>query len=128
MQLLRDNSAERGIIHQICFANCRTVSFAAQYKSQYLAENFFNKMQKNFSGGERGIRTLGTLLLGGLVNRCTRPLCDLSKQGNEKKFCGEGGIRTLGELPHDSFQDCSRKPLEYLSKSITCILYLDTSF
>jgi hypothetical protein len=28
--------------------------------------------------GESEIRTRGTLRLGGLVNRCTRPLCDLS--------------------------------------------------
>lgn len=29
-------------------------------------------------GGESEIRTRGALRLGGLVNRCTRPLCDLS--------------------------------------------------
>ena len=30
------------------------------------------------SGGEGGIRTRGSLRHGGLVNLCTRPLCDLS--------------------------------------------------
>ena len=28
---------------------------------------------------------------------------------------GEGGIRTLGELPHDGFQDRYLKPLGHLS-------------
>ena len=35
--------------------------------------------QKVKIGGGRGIRTLGILRHGGLVNRCTRPLCDPSE-------------------------------------------------
>lgn len=31
------------------------------------------------------------------------------------KFGGEGGIRTLGESPHDGFQDRYHQPLGHLS-------------
>ncbi len=37
--------------------------------------------------GEGGIRTRGPLQVGGLVNLCTRPLCDLSKEVYYTKCC-----------------------------------------
>ena len=33
-------------------------------------------------------------------------------------FGGEGGIRTLGESPHDGFQDRYHQPLGHLSISL----------
>jgi hypothetical protein len=41
-------------------------------------------------------------------------------------FGGEGEIRTLGELPHDGFQDRYLKPLGHLSKVGTSNILTDT--
>ncbi len=48
------------------------------------------------NGGERGIRTPGSLRLSGFQDRYLKPLRHLSKLGILKNNGGEGGIRTLG--------------------------------
>lgn len=41
------------------------------------------------------------------------------------KLGGEGGIRTLGESPHDGFQDRYHQPLGHLSKKSTWVILTD---
>ena len=41
------------------------------------------------------------------------------------KLGGEGGIRTLGESPHDGFQDRYHQPLGHLSKESTWAILTD---
>ena len=36
-------------------------------------------------------------------------------------LCGEGGIRTPGTLPFNSFQDCRNRPLYHLSSAMLCM-------
>ena len=55
-----------------------------------------------------------------LPNKQKRPITE-----SFHNFGGEGEIRTLGELPHDGFQDRYLKPLGHLSKQGTSNILTD---
>ena len=93
--LLLDNPASRAVIHVISVASLTFVLTYALLRSQ--CTRFY--LLKLVSGGEGGIRTLGTLLgYGALAKRCFRPLSHLTHSAASKSAEYRGRTRLVNRF------------------------------